>query len=134
MEDITSFIKENPVCFLATADEGRPRVRPVQFMLENDGNLYFCTANTKEMYRQMQATPFVQLASTSKDYVTTLRISGEVKFDNNLSIKEKILKESELVRSIYKTPDNPILEIFYIEHGTAKFQYLNGQPAKNIDF
>ncbi len=134
MEDFSSFIKENPVCFLATVDDGKPCVRPVQLMLESSGKLYFCTANIKDMYKQMQATPFVQLATTSKDYVTTLRISGEVMFSDDFSIREKIINENDLVRSIYKAPDNPVFEIFYIEHGTAKFQYLNGQPAKVINF
>ncbi len=128
--DFVRFFKENPVCYLATAENGKPSVRPVQLMFETEGKLYFCTANTKSMYKQMQTTPFVELATSSKDYVTTLRIGGEVKFSKDSSIKERVIKENALVRSIYKTADNPVFEIFYIEHGTATFQYLNGQPAK----
>jgi uncharacterized pyridoxamine 5'-phosphate oxidase family protein len=134
MEEFIRFFKENPVCFLATAENGMPRVRPVQLMFEDDGKLYFCTANTKDVFRQLKTVPFVQLATTSKDYVTTLRVTGEVKFCGDRSVKESIMKESALVRSIYKTPDNPVFEAFYIEHGTARFQYLNGQPPKVIDF
>jgi uncharacterized pyridoxamine 5'-phosphate oxidase family protein len=134
MEDFVSFFKQNPVCFLATVENGKPRVRPVQLMFEDGGKLYFCTANTKDVFKQMRTTPFVQLATTSKDYVTTLRVTGEVKFCDDMAVKERIIKESDLVRSIYKTPDNPIFEAFYIEHGIAKFQYLNGKPPRVIDF
>jgi uncharacterized pyridoxamine 5'-phosphate oxidase family protein len=129
-QDFVSFFKENPVCYLATADNGKPSVRPVQLMFESEGKLYFCTANTKNMYKQMKNRPICGASGFVKGYVTTLRINGEVKFSNDFSIKERVIKENALVRSIYKTPDNPVFEIFYIEHGNATFQYINGQPAK----
>jgi uncharacterized pyridoxamine 5'-phosphate oxidase family protein len=134
MQEFVPFFKENPVCFLATVGNGSPFVRPVQLMFESEGKLYFCTANIKGMSKQMHTTPLVELATSSKDYVTTLRIRGEVKFSNNFPLKERIFKENPLIKSIYKTPDNPVFEIFYIEHGTAKFQYINGQPEKICTF
>ncbi len=134
MEEFTHFFKENPICAMATVNNGKPAVRPVSLLFVEEGKLFFCTANTKNMYKQMQTTPFVELSTSSKDYVTTLRISGEVKFSKDFSIKERIIKENALVRSRYKNPDNPVFEVFYIEHGTATFQYLNGQPAKTTNF
>jgi uncharacterized pyridoxamine 5'-phosphate oxidase family protein len=129
-----SFLKENPVCSFATSDGNKPFVRPVQLMFVNQGKLYFCTANSKNMYKQMQANPNIELSTSSKDYLTTLRISGKVTFSKDLSLKQKIIAENALVRSIYKTADNPILEVFYVEHGNAKLQYLNGKSAKTTDF
>ena len=133
-QEIVSFFKENPICALATTDNNKPSVRPVQLMFEDQGKLYFCTANTKNMYKQMQTNPNIELSTTSKDYITTLRINGKVTFSKDLAIKQRIIKENALVRSIYKIAENPVFETFYLDHGNAIFQYLNGAPAKNTIF
>lgn len=55
MKEIVNFLYENPVQYLATIGlDGNPKNRPFQFMPEDDGKLYFCTANTKEVHKEMQ--------------------------------------------------------------------------------
>lgn len=49
MEKVIKFLQENSILFLATIGlDGKPKVRPFQFMLENEGKLYFCTSNQKK--------------------------------------------------------------------------------------
>ena len=50
MKEVLEFLKENGNGFLATMEEGKPRVRPFQFMLEAEGRFYFCTSNAKDVY------------------------------------------------------------------------------------
>lgn len=133
MQEAVKFLNENITGFLATVEAGKPKVRPFQFMLEADGKFYFCTNNTKEVYKQLQANPYVEFSSTTPEFAW-IRLSGEVKFSNSLEIKEKILATNGLVKSIYQTADNPIFEIFYIEHGTAVIADFSGQPPKVIEF
>jgi len=133
MNEVIEFLNANPVGCLGTVDNGKPRVRPFQFMFEQDDKFYFCTANTKDVFKQLQAIPFVEFSSTSKDFVT-VRLRGEVKFSPDLKIKERIIANNELVRSIYETPDNPALETFYLEHGQAIMFDFSGQPPKIFDF
>lgn len=133
MQEIIDFLKANPFVFIGTTEGPTPHVRPFQFQFGENGKLYFTTANTKDVYRQLKANPAVEFAALSRDMVT-LRVSGEVKFTGDRSVKARILDNSELVKKIYKTPDNPILEAFYLEHGTAVFQYLTGQPPKTVGF
>jgi uncharacterized pyridoxamine 5'-phosphate oxidase family protein len=47
MEKVLKLLKENANGFLATVDNGRPRVRPFGFILEDEGKLYFCTNSMK---------------------------------------------------------------------------------------
>jgi len=133
MQEMIKFLKENISGFLATVDSGKPKVRPFYFMLEEGGKLYFCTNSTKEVFRQLKANPFVEFSSSTPKFAW-IRVSGEVRFSDDPSIKAKVLEASELVRSIYKTPDNPIFEIFYIEHGSAILADFSGQPPKQTVF
>ncbi|MHB8064690.1 MAG: pyridoxamine 5'-phosphate oxidase family protein [Ruminiclostridium sp.] len=133
MEEIFNILKENGYGFLATVDNGKPRVRPFGFMFQEEGKLYFCTNSMKDVYKQLIELPYVEYSSTSKDMVT-VRITGEIIFSEEMDKKEKVLNASEVVRKLYKAADNPILKVFYIEHGTATIADFSGNPPKIVEF
>jgi uncharacterized pyridoxamine 5'-phosphate oxidase family protein len=61
-------------------------------------------------------------------------LSGEVKFTSDKGVKEQILAANGLVKSIYQSADNPVFEIFYLDHGTAVLADFSGHPARTITF
>jgi len=62
MKKIVKFLRENPVQYLATTGlDGKPKVRPFQFMLENEGKLYFCTSNKKKVYEELKKKPLYRV-------------------------------------------------------------------------
>jgi uncharacterized pyridoxamine 5'-phosphate oxidase family protein len=132
MKEVIKFLQDNSTGYLATVENGKPKVRPFQFMLEDSGKLYFCTANMKDVYRQLKATPSFEFSSSSPNFAW-IRLSGDARFSDDLKIKEKALEVSPLVKSIYQTADNPTFEIFYAEHGTAVIADFSGQPPKKIE-
>ena len=133
MQEIIQFLRENITGFLATVDNGKPRVRPFQFMMEKDGKLYFCTNNTKDVFKQLNVNRSVEFCSLSPNF-QWIRVSGNIQFSDDLALKSEVLQASEMVKSIYKTPDNPIFEIFYLEHGKATIADFSGQPPKQVEF
>ncbi|MDF2988777.1 MAG: hypothetical protein K0R50_4287 [Eubacterium sp.] len=133
MEEVLRLLKENINGFLATVDDGKPRVRPFGFILEDEGKLYFCTNSTKEVYKQLQAIPYVEYSVTTKDMLT-LRINGKISFCEDIAIKEKVLNVHEPVKLGYKSANNPIFKVFYMEHGTATISDFSGNLPKRIDF
>ena len=44
--------------------------------------------------------------------------------------KAKVLNSCPLVTSIYKTPDNPVFEIFFLEEAVATIADFSGNPPK----
>jgi uncharacterized pyridoxamine 5'-phosphate oxidase family protein len=133
MKEVIKLLAENPMGFLATVENGEPRVRPWGFMFEENGKFYFCTNNTKDVYRQLQANPFIEF-STRTDKFVWVRLRGKVIFAEDMRIKEKTLAGNELVKSIYKSADNPIFKTFYIEHGSAIIGDFSGQPPRQFTF
>jgi len=133
MREIVEFLNENINGFLATLEEGKPRVRPYQFMLEDGGKLCFSTNNTKEVCKQLKADPSMEFSS-SNSRGGWIRLRGEVKFSGEPRIKQLILDKSETVRSIYKTPDNPMFEVFYLDQGMAQIMGAAGQPIQKLEF
>lgn len=133
MKEVIEFLNANAMGSLATVKDNKPSVRPWGFMLEQDGKLWFCTANNKEVFNQLKQNPAIEFCSTSKENVT-VRISGEITFSNDLNMKTTIINHCDLVKSIYQTPDNPIFEIFYLGHGKAVMSDFSGQPPKTFEF
>lgn len=128
VEEVVSYLKKSKLQYLATMGlDGKPKVRPFQFMLEENGKLWFCTSNQKETYRELQKQPYVELCTSGMD-MSWIRLAGKVVFSNNLAIKTRVFELSPLVKRIYKEPENPAFEVFYLEGATACIAKIGEAP------
>lgn len=85
MQKVVEFLQKNPVQYLATVGrDGKAKCRPFMFCFEQDGKLWFCTNNTKDVYKDMLANPEVEVSVSSqnmhgfvfmvKQYLRTTRV------------------------------------------------------------
>jgi len=134
VKEVVSILNDqSAIGYLATIDEGKPRVRPWGFMFEENGRLYFCTASTKDVYKQLTTVPYIEYSKTTQDMVW-VRVSGEIKFDDDLKMKEKVFEHAPSVKMIYQSPENPIFKVFYLEHGKASINDFSPNPPKSFEF
>ncbi|EGT5619928.1 MAG: pyridoxamine 5'-phosphate oxidase family protein [Clostridium perfringens] len=130
MNEVIKFLKENPVQYFATVGlDGKAKVRPFQFIIEEKGKLYFSTSNQKTVFSEIEKNPYIEICTASPNFAW-LRLNGKVVFLKDLEIKEKVLNSSELVKSIYKEATNPIFEVFYLEDAKAVIADFSGNPPK----
>lgn len=133
MQTVIDFLKKSQVQYLATIGlDGKPKVRPFQFMLEEGGKLYFCTSNEKKVCKEIKKQPWVEFCASGENF-SWLRLNGKVVFSQDIVIKSKILDGSPIVKSIYKTPDNPIFEAFYLDEASATIADFSGEPPKTFN-
>ncbi len=116
-------------CFgnLATVDRGKPRVRPFAFMFAEDDRFFFCTASDKDVYRQLTQCPFIEFTMMTED-MRWVRLHGEVTFVEDIRYREKCFANYPMLKDIYRTPDNPVIRIFCVDHGGASINSLTGPP------
>ena len=157
IHDIAESLDNVGLQYMATIGlDGKPKVRPVQYMVVRDGKLWFCTNTQKAMYAEMQASPFVELCGSrlEEDEIATnwIRFSAEVVFpDENdeetralvKEVKTAIMEKSAIVHELYKNdPDNPIFKVFYLKNIQGSFCNLGhvkgledkADFAKPVDF
>lgn len=133
MKTVVEFLKKSPVHYLATiGTDNKPKVRPFQFMLEDGGKLYFCTANTKPVYQELRNNPDLEFCASGENF-SWLRLRGSAVFTGDLGIKAKVQEASPLVKSIYQTPDNPEFEVFYLEGAVATIADFSGAPPRIVE-
>ena len=101
MNEVVKFLQENPVQYLATVGrDGKAKCRPFMFADEMDGKLWFCTNNTKEVYKDMQVNPNIEISVSSPAYAW-IRLNGKAVFKNNMAAKE-MHPESHCQRSVWR--------------------------------
>lgn len=133
MQQFIDFFTKHNCGFLATTEGNMPRIRPWSFLFEEDGKIWFLTTNNKRVFKQLQENPHIEFCSRSSDGVHG-RIGGKIELCNNLEIKERVLEERPLLKNIYGEPENPLLESFYLEHGSASLYSSSLQVNEYIEF
>jgi uncharacterized pyridoxamine 5'-phosphate oxidase family protein len=132
MSTVADFLIQSQVQYLATIGlDDKPKVRPFQFMREEDGRLYFCTSNQKPVFKEMQEHPYVEFCASGVNF-SWLRLNGKVAFTKDLALKARIQDASPIVKSIYKTPDNPTFEVFYLDGAVATIADFSGNPPQTF--
>ena len=127
MEKVVEFLQKNSVQYLATVGrDGKAKCRPFMFCFEQDGKLWFCTNNTKDVYKDMLANPEVEVSVSSPEYAW-IRLHGKAVFEDNKSVKEGCMN-NPIVKGQYQTADNPIFEVFYLENPHGLIADFSGNP------
>ena len=56
MKKVVEFLSANPVQYLATVGrDGKAKCRPFMFCFDQDGKLWFCINNQKDVYKYVQS-------------------------------------------------------------------------------
>ena len=132
MKEIVEFLQENPVQYLATVGrDGKAKCRPFMFCFEKDNRLWFCTNNQKDVYKDMQANPEIEVSVSSPTYAW-IRLNGKVVFENNMEVKEECMN-NPIVRAQYNSANNQIFEVFYLENAHAVISDFSGNPPKEYN-
>lgn len=127
MKKVVEFLQANPVQYLATVGrDGKAKCRPFMFCFEQDGKLWFCTNNTKDVYKDMLENPEIEISVSSLEYAW-IRLAGKAVFENDMSVKEGCMK-NPIVKGQYQTADNPIFEVFYLENPHGVIADFSGNP------
>jgi len=129
MKKVIAFLQENPVQYLATIGrDGKAKCRPFMFAGEMDGKLWFCTNSTKDVYKDMQANPYVELSVSSPSYAW-IRLSGKAVFEKTMAAKEMCMA-NPIVKGQYGDASNPIFEVFYLAEARAVLADFSGNPPQ----
>ena len=121
LRDLANYLDNIGIQFLATIGlDGKPKVRPMQYMVLEDEKLWFCTNSKKEVFAELQVNPFVELCGCKleRDEMQTpwIRFSAEAVFEERQNIRDAIIDKSAIVNALYKNMrDNPIFKVFYLK-------------------
>jgi uncharacterized pyridoxamine 5'-phosphate oxidase family protein len=85
----------------------------------------------KEVYKDLQQNPYVQISVSSPSYAW-IRLDGKAVFEENHSVKEGCMA-NPIVKGQYQTADNPIFVVFYLEGAHAVIADFSGNPPQEYN-
>jgi pyridoxamine 5'-phosphate oxidase len=122
IKEYADFANENRTCYLSSVEGDQPRVRCLGMWYADETGFYFQAQSVKAMCKQLQKNPKVEVIFTAKDFSRLMRVSGPVRFIDDLEIRAKCIKERPFVKNFGITePNNPLLAVFHLYTGEAYF-------------
>ena len=118
IEKMYNFLEEARDFFLSTVDGDTPRCRPIGFKSLYEGQFYTGIGDFKEVYRQLQANPKVEIVACKKDG-HWLRYTGKAVFETDPKYAESSLEAMPHLRNIYNEETGNKLMMFHLEDATA---------------
>lgn len=130
-ETIVAYLTSIPAWYLATVEEtpggARPHVRPFSFARMQDGDIQFCTATTKDCYREMRANPHVELTAW-KPGAGWVILRGKANLDDTAdeATREEGFRHMVALGETWASADDPELTFFTIEEPEAWICDIDG--------
>ncbi len=130
MQSVHDFLKKTGTYYLATAENGEPKVRPFGTVNLFEGKLYIQSGKKKDVARQIAQNPKVELCAF--DGETWLRVSATLAEDNRTAAQESLLDAYPSLRGRYAADDGNNV-VYYLKDATAVF-YTFGGKGKTVKF
>ena len=121
MEEVYKFLKEAETYYLATVDGDQPRVRPFGTADIFEGKLYIQTGKSKDVSKQIQANPKVEICAFKNG--EWLRVAG----DDRVEAKAHMLDAHPQLKAMYSAEDDNT-EVLYFKDATATFSSFTAAP------
>ena len=125
-ERIVRNLRQAKTFFFATVDGDQPRVRPFNAVVEFEDKVYFYTNNHKSAFKQMMASPKIELCALISEE-RWIRVSGKIVFDYRQEAKKAMLDANPELRKMYKEEDK-IFEVFYLSNMAGAIHSLHEKP------
>jgi len=117
--EVNEFAAKNPDFALATTDGGRPRVRMMMLYRADDNGLIFTTGRDKDVNRQLQANPAVEMCFYDAAQGREVRIEGAVEMLNDLKLKKQIVKDFPFLKPWVESQGYDVMATYRLKGGKA---------------
>ena len=125
MKEVWEFLKNSGVYYLATVEDGKPRVRPFGTAEIFENHLYIQTGKKKEVYKQIEKNPKVEMCGFKEG--KWIRVTGKLIPDDRIEAKKDMLDKNPDLRRMYDENDDNTI-VLYFETGTATFSSFTEEP------
>lgn len=126
MEEIYEFLKACGDYFLATCDDGQPRVRPFGTVNIYNDRLYIQTGKSKSVSRQLHKNPKLEICAMKDG--KWMRVEATAAEDDDREARVSMLEAYPNLKALY-SPDDGNTEVWYLRNVTATLYSFTEPPV-----
>ncbi|MCL2003979.1 MAG: pyridoxamine 5'-phosphate oxidase family protein [Oscillospiraceae bacterium] len=131
MSKTYEFLKLCDFFILTTINDSAPAARPFGATMEYEDELYFSTANTKDVYSQLIKNPSIQIVAKRVEIREWIRIDGKAIEINDLSIKQIMLDICPVLLKHFASNECNYFALFKILEMKSSLYTANGIVSLN---
>lgn len=110
---VVDYLTSVPAWYLATCEGDQPHVRPFSFAAVQDGRIWFCTATTKDVYRELEANPRFELTAWKPGHGwIILRGKADLRDTANAAVRQAGFEHMCALGETYDGEQDPALTFF----------------------
>lgn len=115
-------VAESGAFFLTTVEKGKPKSRPISFHMLEGGINYFGVGAMKDVYRQMQENPYVEITGLMGKGKLFFRYYGRAVFAAGDELSALALNQPgyPIMKKIYTKESGKRFAVFHLEEATAE--------------
>ena len=133
MINFAEILNANPIGVFATQDGNKVRTRVFQYLFADGKKAFFSTSSEKPVYAQIQANPNVSFCTYPQNFDPVLSINGKAVFVEDNALKVRALEVNPKLKGMYRSADNPVFRIFYIEvEEVTTFSFAEGPKSYKL--
>ena len=125
MREIYEFLKKAGTYYLATCENGQPRVRPFGTVNIYKDRLYLQTGRSKAVSRQLHANPRLELCAMLDG--RWLRLEASAVEDDDREARVSMLEAYPELKALY-SPDDGNTEVWYLRNAAATVYSFTEAP------
>ena len=118
---IDEILTKAEVFYLATQNGDKPKVRPLGFHLLHEDKIYFGVGTFKEVYKQMEANPNVEIAAWDGEHF--LRYYGEADLSENQEVVDRAFEIMPEIKQAYEA-NGWEMGVFFLNNATAEIRNM----------
>ena len=123
MKKALDFLRQHVEVAFATCEADRPKIRVFQIMKIDGTDLFFATSPRKEVYRQLQANPNVEILAS--DGPISVRCVGRAVFDVDDATQRWIYEHNDVLPRLYPVYD----QMAYFRLPIRQLDYYDLRPT-----
>lgn len=123
MEKVFDFLSKHKDVAFATVEQNKPKIRVFQIMKQEGHTLYFATSPHKEVYRQLQENPNIELLAMDGNIF--VRVTGRAMFDVPDGLAREIYADNPFLPRLYKR----YTDLVYFRLPVTRLDYYDLTPT-----
>jgi pyridoxamine 5'-phosphate oxidase len=133
-QEIMEFINKNPVCYLATVDGKKPRVRGMMTYRADENGIIFHTGTSKDLYKQLTKNPNVEVCFSNLEKGMQIRVEGRVEESKDADLKKEIIEARPFMKPWLEKYGDKVLAVFIVKKPIATIWTMqaNFEPKEYI--
>ena len=118
-QEVLTLINACTVCCLATADGDIPRGRYIMPYKSDENGIIFHTGKGKDMHKQIQKNPKVELCFFNPKDNVQVRVNGTAELVEDLNLKKEIVAKRDFLKPIIEKIGYEPFAVYRVKNGSA---------------